>query len=356
MSKSAAELLKEDSQAAWEETQKAKQSSNPSETKTETPSVESKAQEEPVVIEEKKETVTPVAETSTQEDNLQKLLKELNINSVDELKAKVNPTPQKSKEEEDAELIAYVTQNKLGSPNDFFEYEKVKSADRKELVYNEFAESLKKKDPNITDEKIQAKFDRKYGEKVIDEETGDEKIVYDQSDIEEAAEKIIGNKGQKIESFRKNYESYQNDSKFYTAIKKEAENLGKSIPKSIEITVGQDKFNYEIDETFRPQIEAALKQSYAAYKVFARQNGIADERFDISEAINTAVWNMNRQNILQTYANKVATDKVQEALKPFANPQSQTLETKEVSNAKVIPSDEEQIANIERQLGRKFRY
>ncbi len=313
------------------------------------PVAEAQAQvteEAPKVTTEQKPIVTEAKETPP-EDQIQKLLRELDIKSIDELKEKVKPTPAKSKDQELSEALDYGIRNQKLKMEDYNEAVKLAAIPPKELVYKKFAETLKDKNSKITDEQIQKKFNNIYGEEVETSEFDADgnpitQIKFDEEMLQSEAEKIIKSAWQPIKDVQKDYTDYTTKEQQSAAIRKEAEAIKPQIPNAVKWNFGESEFEYTIDDSFKEKIQNKVIENFIATRQYMIDKGIkSDEQFDIAEATRYAVQNECFNNILLAHAATFANQRVEKELHPFKNPVTdKTLEmANQTGKQKVFTED-----------------
>lgn len=300
------------------------------------------------------EGVTPKVEASadTPQSNsdLQALLKELNIESVEELKQKVAPKePKKSKDAELSEAIDFGIKNGKLKLEDYNEAIRLQSIPPKELVFKKFSENLKEKNPKITDEQIQAKFNRKYGEEIESDKFDEDgnvikNIVFDEDELKHEAESIIDKAWSPIDSVKKEYSNHTETQSFLSATQKEAQNFSSSIPSTIKLSIGEDSIDYVIDEKTKERIADGFTQAYIATKVYLKEKGRGDEKFDFAKTLEDVVWSVAKNNIIGIYANSKVEAAKQQVLQPFANAVTKPIETLNPDGKKAPTESVEDIA------------
>ncbi len=276
-----------------------------------------------------------VESASTAEGELQSILKKYNIASIDELEKKLAPAESKRKKSEDeieSEIVKYGIEKGKIKMDDFVEAKKVKDVSDKDLAFAEFAEKLKSKNKNITNDEINAKFDKKFGELVeTKEEDADgnliTKVVYDDDEISERAKEIRNKKWQPIESIKKEYTDAESQKEIQEAAIQDFNKLKKEIPSAVQFKIGEDVFDYQIDEKLKSEVEKQVVGIYAYYKDTLRSKGIKDENFDVAQATQNVVKDVMFQNVLQIYSKQKVDAAVAEALKPYLNQMEKPLET-----------------------------
>lgn len=308
----------------------------------------------PPVKETKTET-TATADTPQSNSDLQALLKELNIGSVDELKKKfTTPTevkePKKSKEQELSEALDFGVRNQKLKLEDYNKAVQLQGIPPKELVFKKFSETLKEKNPKITDEQIQAKFDRKYGEEVESnefDEVGNPKkmIAYDEDELQFEAENIIKQSWQPIESIKKEYATHTETQNFVSKVQKEASDYASQIPSTIKLSIGEDSIDYAIDEKTKEKIADEFSKAYISTQIYLKDKGKTNENFNFAATLENVVWGVARNNIIGIYASNKAEQTKHETLKPFANAVTQPLETLRPDAVKKPIETIEQIAD-----------
>lgn len=335
------------------------------------PEVLAEKNKAPVTTPVEKKDATIHAETKTQvapeavkesssDDRIKELLKELNFNSIEELKEKVKPTPAKSKDQELSEALDFGIRNEKLKMEDYNEAVKLAAIPPKELVFNKFSQSLKDKNAKITDEQIQKRFNAIYGEEVETKELDDDgnyikQIVFDEDAIKSEAESIVKQAWQPIKNIQKDYAEHTTKEQQNAAIKKEAEALKTQIPANIKWNLGESEFEYTIDDTFRQKIEEKVIERFIATKQYMAEKGIkSDEQFDIAEATRFAVQNECFNNILLAHAATFANQRLEKELSPFKG--QVTDKTLEMANQSKKTITEDPIAaadRIAKQLGRR---
>jgi hypothetical protein len=311
---------------------------------------------------EVKPQATPEAvKDSSADDRIKELLKELNFNSLDELKEKVKPTPTKSKDQELSEALDFGIRNQKLKMDDYNEAVKLAAIPPKELVFKKFSENLKEKNAKISDEQIQKRFNAIYGEEVETKETDEDgnfiiQTVFDEDAIKSEAESIIKQAWQPIKNIQKDYSEYTTKEQQNAAIQKEAEALKAQIPANIKWNLGESEFEYTIDDTFRQKIQDKVIERFIATKQYMAEKGIkSDEQFDIAEATRFAVQNECFNNILLAHAATFANQRLENELNSkYKNPV--TDKTLEMANQSKKVITEDPIAAADRiagQLGRR---
>lgn len=296
----------------------------------------------PPVKDEAKPVTTDAAPQSNSE--LQALLKELNISSVDELKKKVAPPPEKkSKDQELSEAIDFGIRNQKLKMDDYNEAVKLSAIPPKELVFKKFSESLKEKNAKISDEQIQKRFDAIYGEEVETTETDDDgnfikNILYDEDGLKSEAEKIIKQAWSPIDSVKKEYSSYTENQNFIATVQKDANHYTSQIPSVIKLSIGEDSIDYAIDEKTKEKIADGFSKAYIATQIYLKKEGISNENFDFAKTLEDVVWSVAKNNIIGIYANSKVEAAKQDTLKPFTNAITQPVETLR-PDAKLAPTE-----------------
>lgn len=229
-------------------------------------------------------------ETKIIEDNQQQvdvlgdLLKELGINSVDELKTKVlskQPEPQlseddrqKQEEQYEASLIQYAVKNgdmKLEDFNTLNELKKAKDAD---LVYKGWAKTFKEENPDIKeeefDEEARQSFETEYGLNSLNEkkkQRGESRITKEAKEIKspyESSYQSTKEKYDRDEDLRKSYPDFDNKMGSFSE---------KSIPEKLNFFNGKfDEVDVpvilEITEADKKELVATLKKELATPEMF----------------------------------------------------------------------------------------
>lgn len=297
----------------------------------------------PVVTSEAKTTVeTKAPETNSE---LQALLKELNISSVDELKKKV-ATPEKevkkSREQKLSEALDYGIKNEKLKLEDYNEAIRLQSIPPKELVFKKFAEGLKEKNPKITDEQIQAKFNRKYGEEVETKETNDLgepvfQTIFDEDELKAEAESIIKKAWSPIDSIEKEYSAHTENQTFLSTLKKDADNFTSQIPSVIKLSIGEDSIDYTIDEKTKEKIAEDFGRAYVTTQMYLKDKGKPNENFDFTAALEEAVWRSAKNNIIGVYVSNKVEEAKRKELQPFTNTTTKPIETTSQDGKKAAP-------------------
>lgn len=273
-------------------------------------------------------------DTKKEESELNLLLKKYGISSQDELEKRLNkkeeePTIQKTADQLEAEAIDYAVKNGKLKLDDYTgAKEKAKKSDE-ELHFTDFAEKLKSKNRNITPEAIQEKYNRKYGEEIV-EENGI-KVIYDDDTIKDEAKSIREKLLNPIMNVKNEYETFDKSNQLQKSIDKDYNRIKNQIPSTIEIPLdeeGKEKFDYHIDEKLQPELEKEFEQNYKAYRNHLVRNNITtDENFNVKSFYTDFVKGKMLRNIMKTYASEHGNQRVQEELKPFENKLTTPLET-----------------------------
>ena len=292
--------------------------------------------------------------------------KGIDTSSLEDLKTKLAPAKtEKTEEQSLTEALEYGVKNgkiKLEEYNKAVQY---KSSPAKELVFQNFSEKLKERNPKITDEEIQSRFNKKYAasesiEEIKDElgEVTDRKIVYalDDKEIEADAEEIRKQAWSPIETVKKSHSAYQEEQNFVGTVLKEIEGIKTQIPKTVKIPIGDNEtFDYEIDASFEKQITETLLNNYANARVYAHKNGIKwDESFNLNDAVQNVVWSIAGKNIMQIYGKNRYDEGLLKGVEDFKNPTKKPLETLNKEGNKSLPPETE--AEIAARSGRQDQW
>lgn len=333
--------------------EKLKSEASPAEDKKEIP-VETKV-ETPVATETKDE--TPVAENGTEkkeipvaEANKEEFQKELSddelLQLIQKRGIKLPEERTKTEDEELFEAIDYGIKNGKFKKEDYDEAVKIKDIAAKDLVFSNFASSLKAKNKNISDEDIQKKFDRKFGDEILDE-TDNPKIVYDEDEIADVAQKIRDQKFAPINNVKNEFSEVTKRNKFNQQVEQEfKKNIESKITDKVVVKHGNADYTIELDKDYLNVVKQKVYNGFMQFKQHPDQFG---NQFETEKLVEFIVKSDKFDDIATVISKQRSDADVLEALKPFKNP----VETDKQRDT--TPQGGKPITEAANQLGEQLR-
>lgn len=271
---------------------------------------------------------TPASELlkveGTQESDLQAFLKKNNISSITELEERIVPKRQKSEDEQKAELIDWAVKNENMKVDDFLSAEEIQKKKDADVVFDNFAAKLQSKNKNISQQEIQSKWDKKYGEVIETAEIDAEgnaktKVVYDDDEISEQAKQIREQRLQPINNAKSKFINVQKEQEISQRINREFTELSKTIPDKVKIKIDdKNTLEYDLEPKYRETLIPKLQEQYT----FFRKNA-PNEQLDVDNFMNhvsNVVMQDNFGNIANIYRQKGVDSERLENAKKLENP------------------------------------
>lgn len=255
------------------------------------------------------ETPKPQEQKELTDDELLNLIQKRGIKLPEEKK--------KTEDEEEADFIAYGTKTGKLKVDDYVDAKKLKDIKDNELVFQEFASKLKAKDKHITQDKIQEKFNKKFGDEVLDE-TDSPKIVYDEDLISDEAKKIRDNKFSPINALKTEYGEVSKQERIHQQTEQEfSRDIAPQIADKVVVRHGNADYTIELD---KPYLDHVKNQVKAGFQLFRQNPDQVGKQFDARKYQEFIVKTDKFDDIAEIIAKQRSDADVLEALKPFKNP------------------------------------
>lgn len=180
---------------------------------------------------------------------LEDVLKEFNLESIDQLKERLKPKVEDKKLEESPEekekrenvyksnLLNYAVENSLMKPDDFVKLENIKSKADRDLVFEKFAAEQKEDNPDITDAEITENFESEYklnSENAKAKTRGENRLKKEASEMRTPLESSFNTAKTKFDeerTIRNNYPAFDKTVRGF---------VSDSIPAKFEVYKGKD--------------------------------------------------------------------------------------------------------------------
>jgi hypothetical protein len=278
-------------------------------------------------------TEQPAIESPVKDDPIQKLLSEVGVKSVDELKEWKNKLAPKEEEkqpsEDEVEAAVIDFGVKKGRKIDeFHKARDVQSKTDRDLVFEKFASKEKAKHPNITDEKIEHLFNKKYHLEEIDTDLYDEDSASELKMLREVGEDALKEEAESIrESFLRPVKETKSAFEEFTKNQKREETILKEfrteyfdkVPDKFPFQIGESEtIEYEIEPEYKRELQQKLFNAYHFFKTNPQEG--ANQEFDLNGMIRFHILNDRFSNIYNIGVKERIDTAVREALKPYKNP------------------------------------
>lgn len=282
------------------------------------------------------ETPKPQEQKELSDDELLSLLQKRGIKLPEEKK--------KTEDEEEAEFIAYGTAAGKLKVDDYVDAKKLKDVKDSDLVYQEFAAKLKGKDKHITEDKIQAKFDKKFGDEIMDE-TDNPKIVYDDDLISEEATKIREQRFAPINTLKNEFGQHSKAQQFEKQVQTEFKrDIEKNVSDKVVVKHGNVDYTIELDKPFQ---DFAKQRLFEGFKDFKSDPSKYGNNFDAGKYVEFIVKTNKFDDIVEIASKQRSDVAVLEALKPFKNPvESEKTRDTTPAGGKTATQGADDMANI----------
>lgn len=296
----------------------------------------------------------------------------IDVSSLDELKTKITPKQEarkKSDEEVFTEALQFGVQNGKIKLDDYDKAVKYKSIGDKEIVKEKFVEKLREKNPRMSDEEAEAKFNKRFSaEEKIEEikgnvldpdEVTDRKITYilDEDELKDEADKIRKGYWNPIEKVKEEYSSFTKQQEDQKGFFESVENVKKEIPSKVSWNLGDEKnpnmVEFIIPDELKPLIEKTVIGMYANYKDSVANGFIKEDKpYDVNQAAGIAAQSIAFNNILRIYGDQRENEGMLKGAEPFKNSTKEPLEmnTKEKNGKQPTESVDEIAARYERHV------
>jgi hypothetical protein len=194
----------------------------------------------------------------------------------------------------------------------------------KELVYEDFANKLKSKNKDLSDEVIRKRFEKEY---FLDEFDDEDDKIYGEEKLKARAEKLRSKATMQLENVKNEYNKFKEVRGIYNKASSEADTFLKEYNGVIEFDDDGNKIPIEIPKDYLSQtFSKKFKDAYMFAKT-QNPNGDLDKR-KLAESI--IIPDMIK-HIARTVASIQTNKAVEEAMKPFKNPLTTTKSTEVLS-------------------------
>lgn len=310
----------------------------PAEQKIETPTTEEKVETLVATTEEKGETPSTEIKaedkkeisTKEAESDLQKFLKENNLSSLDELKQRIAPQEKaKTADEEETEFLAWSAKEGKIKMDDYVDAKKLKDIPDSDLVKQDFINTLRAKNKNISNEEAEKKFDRKFGDEVLDE-TENPKVVYDEDSITARAKEIREQKFAPINNAKNEFSEVSKRNKFNNQVEQEYKrDIEPKLSEKVVMKHGNAEYVIDLDKEKFGIVKQQVKLAFQNYKQNPAQFG---NHFDAEDVVKFWVKATQFDDVAEIIAKQREDARALEELKRFKNP-VETAKTRDTTTS-----------------------